>query len=161
MPRPEDDATAVAVRPDGSWDHDAFMAEYQRGVAARHQRLKHDAQAVFRAMDGWGAVRSTEEWQATVQQAAEYLDTGGFLIDRLGAAHFLDPKLMAALLILRRRLVDEHGATTAAELMLIDCAVLSYYHQIRITGWIGDLAPLMESEFFGYDQTLRAKMKRH
>ena len=108
-----------------------------------------------------GAVRSAEDWQETVQKAAEDLDTGGFLIDRLGAAHFLDPELMAALLILRRRLIDEHGATTAAELMLIDCAVLSYYHQIRITGWIGDLAPLVESEFFGYDTTLRAKMKRY
>ena len=56
---------------------------------------------------------------------------------------------MAVLLVLRRRLIDEHGATTAAELMLIDVAVLSYYHTLRINGWIGNFAPLIESEFFG------------
>ena len=56
---------------------------------------------------------------------------------------------MAVLLVLRRRLIDEHGATTAAELMLIDVAVLSYYHTLRINGWIGNFALLIESEFFG------------
>ena len=49
---------------------------------------------------------------------------------------------------LRRRLIEEHGATTAAELMMIDVAVLSYYHTLRINGWIGDLAQWLEGEFF-------------
>jgi hypothetical protein len=49
---------------------------------------------------------------------------------------------------LRRRLVEEHGATTAAELMLVDSAVLAYYHQLRINGWLGDLAGWLEREFF-------------
>ena len=53
--------------------------------------------------------------------------------------------MMAAL---RRRLTEEHGATTAAELMLIDSAVRSYHHTIRINGWIGDLAQWLEGEFF-------------
>ena len=50
----------------------------------------------------------------------------------------LDPELMAVLLVVRRRLIEEHGATTAAELMLVDGAVLSYYHTLRINGWIGN-----------------------
>ena len=53
--------------------------------------------------------------------------------------------MMAAL---RRRLIDGHSATTAAELMMIDVAVLSYYHTLRINGWIGDLAQWLEGEFF-------------
>src|SRR5215213_1915594 len=153
MPRAEEDAWAAAeVAPrdaEGHVDLDTYMVEYQQRLAERHQRLRHEARAVFRAMDGWAMVRSQDAWQEIVQKAAEDLDRGGFLLDRLGAERNLDPELMAVLLVLRRRLIDEHGATGAAELMLIDVAVVSYYHTIRINGWIGNFALLIESEFFG------------
>jgi hypothetical protein len=51
--------------------------------------------------------------------------------------------------VLRRRLIDEYGAASAADIMLIDVALLSYYHTIRINGWVGNLAADVESEFFG------------
>jgi hypothetical protein len=63
------------------------------------------------------------------------------------------------LLTLRRRMVDEHGAETAAELLLIDSAVLSYYHFLRINGWIGDLSIWLEHEFWGHDKSLTAKFR--
>ncbi len=55
---------------------------------------------------------------------------------------------MAVLLTLRRRLIDEHGAETSAELMLIDSAVLSHYDTLRINGWIGNFAQWLEAESF-------------
>ena len=148
MPRAEEDALAAVTQPDGSHDLEAYMAEYHRRLAQRHQQLLTEARAAFRAMDGWAMVKSQEQWQETVQRAAEDLDTGGFLLERLGAERHLDPQLMAVLLVLRRRLIDEHGASTAADLLLIDVAVLSYYHTLRINGWIGNFAMLVEHEFF-------------
>jgi hypothetical protein len=59
---------------------------------------------------------------AVVRTASDDYDAGAFLLDRLGAQRHLDPPLMAVLLTLRRRLIDEYGATAAAELMLIDSA---------------------------------------
>src|SRR4051794_32937035 len=41
--------------------------------------------------------------------------------------------------------------------MLIDVAVLSFYQTIRIDGWIGNFARLVEHEFFG-TQGLSAKL---
>lgn len=158
MPRAEEEALAAVTQPDGSHDFEAYRAAYERGLAERHQKLLTEARASFRAMNGWAMVKSQEEWQETVRKAAEDLDTGGFLLDRLGAERHLDPQLMAVLLVLRRRLIDEHGATTAAELMLIDVAVLSYYHTLRINGWIGNFAALIESEFFG-TESLHAKLQ--
>jgi hypothetical protein len=55
---------------------------------------------------------------------------------------------MAVLIGLRRRLIEEHGATTTAEVMIVDMAVLAYYHEMRITGWIGDFSQWLEAEFF-------------
>ena len=155
MPSPAREAYAAVyeARPaDGETDWNALQAEYQaeyeRRLAERHKRLMTDARAAYRAVDGWGSVTSQEDWEQTVARARDEYEHGAFLIDRLGAERHIDPALMAVLLGLRRQLVDEHGATTAAEFMLIDLAVLSYYHTLRINGWIGNFASLIEHEFF-------------
>src|SRR5215210_7678918 len=135
-----------------------YLAEYERLLAVRHERLMTDARAAWRAMDGWSTVKTREEWEQAVADASESYQRGAFLIDQLGAERHLDPPLMAVLLVLRRRLIDEHDATTAAELMLIDLAVISYYHTLRINGWVGNFAALIEHEFFG-KQGLSAKFQ--
>src|SRR6266853_567642 len=81
----------------------------------------------------------------------EQYESGGFFLERLGAERYLDPQLMATLLSLRQRLIAEWGITTAAEAMLVDLAVLNYYHALRVQGWIGDLALHLEHQFFGQD----------
>ena len=128
---------------------DELQAEYQGILAERHERLERDAHASWRSMEGWGNVTTEEEWQAAVRQADEDYDSGQFLLDRLGAERYLDPPLMAVLLALRRRLVEEHGAETAAELMMVDTAVLAYYHQLRVKGWVGDFAQWLEASSSG------------
>ena len=35
--------------------------------------------------------------------------------------------------------------------MCIDLALISYFHCLRITSWIGDFAHLIENEFFGVE----------
>ena len=137
----------------------AIDAEYQaRAREAReedarwYEQLRLDAQAVYRAMDGWKAVRgaeSAEAWADTVADARERYRSGRFLIERLGAERYLDPQLMATLWGLRQRLVANWGARGAHERMLIDAVVMSYYHMLRFHGWIGNFALQIEHEFFG------------
>ena len=161
MPSASDEAFAIAraaAPSEDEIDWDLYQKEYERATAERHEKLLHEARGIFRAMDGWPLVKDREDWQATVRKAAEDLEHGGFLIERLGAERYLDPELIATLLVLRRRLVDEHGASTAAELMLIDAAVLGYFHTIRINGWIGNFALLIEAEFFS-KESLTAKFR--
>ena len=67
---------------------------------------------------------------------------------------------MATLLALRRRLIAEWGITTAAEMILVDLALLSYYQTLRAQRWIGDLALLIEHEFFGQDSPTAKAQKR-
>jgi hypothetical protein len=81
------------------------------------------------------------------------------LIERLGGERYIDPDLMAALMVLRRQLIEDHDARTAAELMMIDVALLAHYHTLKISGWIGNLAVVAETEFFG-EASLTAKLDR-
>ncbi len=78
-------------------------------------------------------------------------EAGSFLIDRLGAGLVVDQDLAVVLLDLRRRLIEEYGDTPAAT-MLIDRAVAAYQTFIRVTGWTGNTALMIEAEFFGRDR---------
>jgi hypothetical protein len=115
------------------------------------EQLRRNAWAVCRAMEGWQRVRSQEEWVKVCEESREEYKSGQFLLEQLGAQRYLDPKLMATLLHLRWALIAEWGLTTASGTMLADLAVLSFYHTLRVEGWIGNLALHVEQAFFGQD----------
>jgi hypothetical protein len=157
MAGPQDEAVqiamAAATQEDGTLDDETYLRvwneEYTRLLAERHEKLRRDARATYRAMEGWQRVESEEHWLEMLRTADQNLESGAFLTERLGGERYLDPELMAALLALRRRLLDDHAPAGAADLLLIDTAVLSYYHLLRVNGWVGNLAAMLESEFFG------------
>jgi hypothetical protein len=150
MPTAEGEAleAARAARERGEDELEAYQAAYDRALAERHERLKRDASASYRAMQGWSKVKSQQDWEQIVLDADAAFESGTFLLERLGADRYLDPPLAAVLLRLRRRLIEEYGAETAAELLLVDSILLAYYQQMRITGWLGDLQGWLEREFF-------------
>ena len=154
MPTAEQEAMAAAIaarKPDGDWDWDIYKTVYQRGLAERQGRLRTDARAVHRAVDGWGRVKDEATWLEMIDKAEEGLASGRFLLDQLGAERYLEPELMAALVVLRRRLICEHRVTGAADLLLIDSVLIAWHHILRINGWVGNFALLIEHEFFGME----------
>jgi hypothetical protein len=132
-------------------DSDAKLRAALEKDRQRAQQVRWDARATFRAMEGWQRVRSEEDWLKVCSDSQEQYESGRFFLERLGAERHLDPNLMATLWFLRQRLIAEWGITTAAEMMLLDVALLGYYHALRAQGWIGDLALHIEHEFFGQD----------
>jgi hypothetical protein len=129
---------------------EAALAAAEAERDRRVMQLRHDARAVYSAMEGWQQIGSQDDWVHACEQAFASHDSGRFLIEQLGAARYLEPKLMAVLLGLRRGLVGSDGGS-AAEAMLADVALLSYYNTLRIQQWIGDLAASIEHEFFAQD----------
>jgi hypothetical protein len=128
---------------------DVYRAEFERLRLARKEQLRQDATASARAMAGWGAIESDEDWTSAVERAREEYESGQFLLEQLGGER--DPTLTAVALTLRRGFIAQYGAEGPADLMCIDLALISYFHALRITGWIGNFAQLIESEFFGVD----------
>jgi hypothetical protein len=111
---------------------------------AINQALSDDAMAVTRAMRRF---RHGDD-QEQVERVLEGYDTGAFLVDRLGAEGVIDQDLAVVLVELRRRLIEDYGDGPAM-VMLVDRAVVAYRDFFRITGWTGNLAILIEAEFFG------------
>ena len=120
------------------------------------QALNDNSLAVVRAMRRF---RNEAEQQQVERVLTSYED-GSFLIDRLGAGLVVDQDLAVVLLDLRRRLIDEYGGGPAA-MMLIDRAVVAYQDFLRITGWTGNTALMVEAEFFGRDRPRAGLRDRH
>jgi hypothetical protein len=161
MSSPAQEAVAIVQEAsgDGPFDYERYETEYRRILAERQKKLVFAAKQTHRAMDGWNAIKDADDWVATVTQTDEDLDTGKFLVDRLGGERFLEPAVVAALLSLRRRLVHEHAVTDAAGLMLVDLALISYFHVLRVNGWIGNLAIHLEHESFSLESPT-AKLRK-
>jgi hypothetical protein len=151
----------LTLAPETVAEIERVVRELEEKRDRQYAELRQDARASYRAMTGWWRVKDEAGWEKTCIEAADAYESGRFLIERIGGERFLDPELMATLLTLRRQLIDDLGAHRAHERMLIDMAVISYYHLLRIHGWIGNLAILTESDFFG-ETPLSVKMEaRH
>jgi hypothetical protein len=127
--------------------HQQFMAR----VVELSNVLSQDAAAVVRATRDGSFLNTDEDYKHLAERARRDYGRGTFLIDRLGAAGLLDPTLAAVLLDLRSRLLATYGPSAAAD-MLIDQALVAYQIFLRVTGWTGNTALMVEAEFFGRDK---------
>src|SRR5260370_23750091 len=101
-------------------DNDAKFRAALEKDRQRAQRVRWNTRATYRAMEGWKGVDSEEDWLEVCADSREQYESGQFLLERLAAQRYLDPKLMATLLSLPQRLIAASGITTAADAMLID-----------------------------------------
>ena len=122
--------------------HQRFMAR----VVELSNVLSQDAAAVVRATRDGSFLDTDEDYKDLAKRARRDYGRGTFLVDRLGAAGLLDPTLAAVLLDLRSRLLATYGASAAAG-MLIDQAVVAYQNFLRVTGWTGNTALMVEADF--------------
>jgi len=120
------------------------------------QALSDNSLAVVRAMRRF---RSETEHEQVERVLTSYEDSS-FLIDRLGAGLVVDQDLAVVVLDLRRRLIEEYSDTPAA-MMQIDRAVVAYQNFIRVTGWTGNTALMVEAEFFGRNRPIPQFQDRH
>ena len=63
------------------------------------------------------------------------------------------------LLAIRRSLIEETGAATTSDMMLIDIAVIAFANAMRIQSMVGNTALLIEAELF-CQPSLRAKWEQ-
>ena len=133
----------------------ARCREHQAYWDRTYQRLLRDAQACANAMSSFHA---PEAWEKTVTKSLEDYRSGRALMDQLGADRLLDASTAGLLLAIRRGLIEETGAETAGEMVLIDLAVIAHANAMRIQTMIGNSALIIESELFA-QQSMRAKWK--
>lgn len=122
---------------------------HRQQQTVQFQRLKDDARALFGMVDGAPGVRSWADVQKLLEKAGDEVGNGRFLMRYLGAERYLDAGTVAVLLTLRQNLIADLPKPNAADIMMIDTAVIAYYNVLRVQSWIGNLSLIFERELFG------------
>lgn len=128
---------------------DAHELRVRAEFNTQFQRLKDEARAVYGVMEGRQGVRSPAEWQRLLEKAGGEIGNGRFIVRCLGAERYLDAATVAVLITHRQNLIAELAKPTTADVMRIDAAIIAYYNMLRVQGWIGNLALIVERELFG------------
>ena len=132
---------------------EARAEEYERQIReeqrAQFQRLKYDSQAIYGLSRGLLGVRSPEKWAEILEKAGDEIGNGRFIVRCLGAERYLDYDTVAVLITLRQNLIADLEHAGAAEIMMIDAAVVAYYNMLRTQGWMGNISLVVERELFG------------
>jgi hypothetical protein len=136
----------------------ARYREHQAHLDRTYKRLLQDAQTCYRAMSLSPQLDAPEAWEKTVAKALDDYRSGRALMDQLGADKLLDAPTAGLLLAIRRGLIEETGAETASEMLLIDLAVIAHANAMRFQTMIANAALIIESEMFG-QQSMRAKWR--
>jgi hypothetical protein len=120
--------------------------------------LKRDARSTARSMR-FLPFGKPEDWDEIMGRSLDDYRSGRSLMDHLGADRLIDPALSGMLLAIRRGLIEEVGATSMADYVLVDMVVIAFANTMRIQSMIGNTALILESEMF-CQPTLRARWKK-
>jgi hypothetical protein len=126
-------------------------AKVQTELNTQYLELKRQALGIFEAIKGRRGANTQEYWENAFAQASIDYESGKFLIERLGADRQLDLPLVATLTQLRQQLILGIQNPTIADHMLADSAILAYRNLLRVQGWIGSTAFVVQRELFGQE----------
>jgi hypothetical protein len=156
----EGEAELPPLSPEAERSRLEFRQEKDR-LDRIYQRLLSEARATCRQVLLFGQLDSPAEWDALVLKGSSDFRSGKALMDQLGADALIDAQTAGMLLALRVNLVEDAKATSAADYMLIDMAVIAHANAIRVQRLINNTALLIEAEMFGQAPLHRKWRREH
>ena len=129
-------------------DEELRLAISEPPSLPERQKVIKAASVLKRTHSAWSKIKSQEDWERACELTESDYFSGVFLIESLGGSRYLEPSMVATLLVLRENLVEQIGDPSTAEFMLIDMALLAFYNTLRSQRMLGDLVTQIEREFF-------------
>ena len=137
-----------------------FTDAYEKRAAEIRKRSiqeKKQGSLLYRGSLFWAGITSQEEFDEKCREAVEDYRSGNFFLERIGRYREIDVPLTTVLLNLRAQWIREYELKTAPELMLLDMALSSYYHFLRLNEAVNNIMANSEWDYFALDvpQVLR------
>jgi len=114
----------------------------------RAEALVNDSRRSWAAMQGWDAVQTQADWDATMDRTVEEWHSGELFIRMLGAQRYLDPPHTALMFHLWHHFVGTYRPAGPAEYLAIAMALFAFHHLIRVNEFAGNMASRLEFQFF-------------
>ena len=74
--------------------------------------------------------------------------SGRFLIENLGAERYVEFRVAATISEIRKKMIKDMQIESAAEVMLMDSALMAYFNSLKLQRMFGDLTVKIERDMF-------------
>ena len=128
--------------------------EARRGLVEEEARRR-----AFRHLDEVN-LRKPEDPPNILDEAVEQYLNGQFFLRELSLFYEVNPHLAMTVFHLRQAWIQQYDLKTVPELLLLDQAMLAYFHVIRANKEIAKLFSLLEESMFTYDSPLESVFTR-
>lgn len=112
---------------------------------------KKNGALVYRGDLKWAGTTTQEEFDLKKNKVIQDYRTGQFFLERIGRYRNLDEPLTLIPLYLRREWIREYDIKTTPEFLLLDMALISYFHFMRLNEAINNIMANIEWDFFVLD----------
>lgn len=146
-----DETVPNATDADVALTAEEVQARYEAWWAERKAQglaLQRNSRRLWAAMEGWGAVKTQEDWENIQTEAAEDWASGRALLTMLGSERYLAPERAALLLHLWRHFLAAYEVDGPAEFLTVAMALVAFNQLTRVNELVGNLENRLESEFF-------------
>jgi len=148
---------ADAWREEGK-KHPEGGEEFVEAVDKRVEEIKKQSQLekkrgsmIYRNSLFWADITSQEEFDKKYREVVEDYFNGNFFLERIGRYREVDMPLSIILVDIRRQWIKEYDIKTKPEFILLDMALTSYFHFIRLNETINNIMASIEWDFFALD----------
>lgn len=102
--------------------------------------------------------RSPEKYPEILDRVTESYLEGGFFLRNMSLFYEVSPALSLMIYNLRQEWIRQYDLKTVPELLLLDQAMLAYFHTVRLNKQVADMLALTETELF-YPDSPAIKIK--
>jgi len=106
----------------------------------------------------WAGITTQEQFDEKYKEVIEDYKSGQFFLERIGRYREVDAPLTMVLLYQRQQWVQEYEIKTIPEYILLDMALTSHFHFLRLNEAVNNIMSSIEWDFFALD-TPRFKEK--
>jgi hypothetical protein len=144
-------------RPKGGKEFVDAMEKRIKDIKDRSALEKKKCSLSYRHYLEWSGIDSQEEFDKKRKETAENYCNGNFFLERIGRLRSVDDSLTLTVLFLRKQWIREYEVETIPEFILLDMAMVSYFHFIRLNEDVNNALANIEWQMFALDAPMFMK----
>ncbi len=132
-------------------EHDNALSKKIEAIKQNSIKEKKGGSLRYKSSMEWSGILDQAGLDKKLQEAAEGYRNGNFFLERIGRYRDVDTELTMTVMHLRNDWIEQYDIKTAPEFMLLDAAMMSYFHFIRLNEVINNITADLEWDIFALD----------
>ena len=144
-------------RPEGGKEFIDAMDKRVEEIKKKSAVEKKQCSLSYRCNMSWAGINSQKEFDQARKTADEDYCNGNFFLERIGRYRQVDVPLTLTILNIRQQWIEEYEIKSIPEYILLDMALVSYFHFLRLNENVNNAMANIEWQMFALDAPMFMK----